>query len=69
MSKKKWGWEFDQLHAENMKLITEIVRTIARQATFDKFPLEPSETSKHMWIIVSGAIERCNENLRGKNLD
>jgi len=69
MAKKKWGWELEEAHAENRKLLGEIVRVLVRQCVFDGYPQQPSEVSKRMWIIVSGALERCNENLRGKNLD
>ena len=69
MSKKRWGWELEEAHKENLVLINSIQRTLSIQWKNDGFPKEPSETSKHMWIVVSGCLERCYENLRGKNLD
>lgn len=58
MSKKRWGAEFNTIHQENLKLITEIQRIISIQWKADGFPKEPSETSKHMWIVVSGYLQR-----------
>lgn len=69
MSKKRWGWELEEAHKENLKLIDDIARTLSRQWKYDGFPMEMSDTSKHMWIVVSSAIEKCYNNLAGKNLD
>lgn len=53
--------EFNETHRENLRLIASIGQTYLKQWVNDGMPRDkPSEIMKHMWIRISGALERIN---------
>jgi hypothetical protein len=57
---KQESFDFNQTHQANVKLVESVAQILVLQWQRDGKPKEPSETSKRMNIIVSGALDRID---------
>lgn len=57
---KQESFDFNQTHQSNVKLVESIAQILVLQWQRGGKPKEPSDTHKHMWVIVSGALGRID---------